>query len=115
MKKGSLDTLVQVFICPHDPADLLQQAVFLVEELELEYPEFASSLTFIDKDLKALALLAKTTAGDYDAVSTVTLQIIQRVMVLPFSSEELQGLFFRYLQTINEAQRQERDLGLSEI
>lgn len=85
----------------------------MVEDLELEYPEFASSLTFIDKDLRALALLAKTTAGDYDAVSTVTLQIIQRVMVLPFPSEELQGLFFRYLQAINEAQQQERDLGLS--
>lgn len=93
-----------IFALPTDSADLLQQAVFLVEELERQHPEVAASLTSIDVALKALALLPKTTAGDYDAIIDAILRVIQIVDELPFATEELQSILSRYLWIMEAGQ-----------
>jgi len=87
-----------------DSADLLQQAVFLVEDLEQRYPVSAASLAEIDTALRAIALLTKVAADDYDAVTVATVQVIHSVVQLPFATEELRAVLCRYLR-IMEAGR----------
>jgi len=87
-----------------DPADLLQMAVFVVETLEQQHPTAAAALAGIDATLKELALLPRTTTGDYDVVIDATLQIIQRVQQLPFATVELQTVLGQYLRIMEAKQ-----------
>ena len=105
MPEASFSAIHQVLRRSSDSADLLQQAVFLVEELEQQYPEAASILTGIDTALKALALLPRATDGDYDAVISETQRIIQNVNGLSLVTEELQLLLSRYLWILEARQR----------
>jgi hypothetical protein len=95
---------MQVFTLATDSANLLQQAVFLVEELEIQHPQAVTALAGIDVALKALALLPRTTAADFDVIIAAVLQILQSVEQLPFDTEELQTILGRYLRIIEARQ-----------
>lgn len=98
------DRYMQVFTLSTDSADLLQQAVFLVEELEQRHPEAGTGLSSIDVNLKAIALLPKATADDFAAVISATLQTINSVQALPFVTDELQTVLGRYLRIMEAKQ-----------
>lgn len=93
-----------VFTLATDSADLLQQAVILVEELEAQHPGSLAALTAIDVALKSIALLPKVTADDYVVVISATLQAINNVQSLPFVTEELQMVLGRYLRVMEAKQ-----------